>query len=141
MGGSAESLGSRVLPLLLQHPGFIPESEQRSTELDSQRVGRVLSINCHGGCKADVRRLKDLGLSRPKKEDKLFSGGSTDLYPAVAMFNHSSQPSCTHFPVAREGGQVMLAVVACRSICKGEELTVQYIADAGALARKWGIKE
>eukprot|EP00971_Amphidinium_carterae_P296167 5882986-Amphidinium_carterae.1 len=134
-------LGPRVLPLLLQHPDFIPETERRSTEMDSETRGLILQINCHGASPDEERLLNLLGHRCPQKIRNVFREGSMDLYPAVAMFNHSSQPSCHILPVAREGGQVMVLVQAGRSIRKGEELTILYAADADILTRRWGIKE
>ena len=109
-------LGGYALPLLRQHPEYLPPAPEPS----SDRIARVLHLNCHGEREA--------------------GRGSSELYPAVSTLNHSSRPTCRQLRLAT-GRYPLMALVADLPIPKGYELTVLYHPDARVVEQKWGIQD
>ncbi|KAJ9451341.1 hypothetical protein DIPPA_31932 [Diplonema papillatum] len=85
---------------------------------DTERLRRVLSYNSFGDrCGADTN----------------------NLYPAVAMFNHGSEPNACVVPIATPSRQELaVAVLTTKPVAKGSEICISYTTDEAAL-EKWGI--
>jgi len=59
--------------------------------------------------------------------DDLMQCVGAGVYPAVALLNHSCQPTCLLRYVISQGRPVRLQVIAVRDITAGEELTHSYV--------------
>eukprot|EP00438_Fugacium_kawagutii_P011268 Skav224332 [mRNA] locus=scaffold1353:224147:224725:- [translate_table: standard] len=136
-----DGLQASVLPFLLQQTDFFPAAER--LELSSARIRGVVSVNTHGHSKENIGKFRshNVGDGMETKFSKL-SGGSTGLYPAVSMINHSNNPNCVLLPFFHDEGKCQgMAVSAMRSISKGEELTLAYLDNPEAVKAKWGITD
>lgn len=136
-----DGLQNSVLPFLLQQTDFFPGAER--LELSYARIRGVVDVNTHGDSKESLDKFQSgtPGDGMETKSTKLF-GGSTGLYPAVSMINHSNNPNCVLLSFFHDGGKPQgMAVSARRGISKGEELTLAYLDDPEAVKAKWGITD
>ena len=131
-----DSLQASVLPLLLQQAEFFSATER--LELSYARIHGVVNVNVHGDSKESMRNWQAGKSQANSRANRLF-GGSTALYPAVSMINHSNEPNCVLLPFFNEDEPKGMAVSARRHISRGEELTLAYLDDPEAVKAKWGI--
>ena len=105
---------SLSLPLLPTHQEY--QSDKVKVEFNSDRIGAIVSTNCHGtGNTFDFE-----------------NGSYSALYPAVSMFNHSADPSCV-----LDVSSNCAKVIAKANVKAGEELTLCYHPDEKVVLRNW----
>lgn len=112
-------LNLEMFPLLLpSRIEFLPK--ESISKLSYVTMKNVLSTNIHGESVALIRK--------------------SQLYPAISMMNHASNPNCTFVPAKanKKHAHQVAIVVTNRSVAKGEELTMKYHSDE-VVTRKWGI--
>jgi len=143
-------IGRRVLPLLSSQAEYVPSDELDSLHLDSAAVGRILATNVHGhNSQTFEQLLSNDSTKTPSLKSKLCDGGTTGLFPAISLLNHSSKPNAALVPLELvseknpDGKSIkeVSAIVAPARIAKGTEVTVSYMDDASAVERKWGIRD
>jgi len=116
------SVGVANAPLLLPpRPDFF---SSKCPPLTANQIRSILSINSFGSVDPTASHQQSLA----KKESLIYS--------AVSMFNHSFEPNCLIVPYSGSSR----AVVTCRAVKEGEELTISYHKDPNVLKEKWGIK-
>lgn len=86
-------------------------------EIPAARVNKILSTNTHG------------------KSWKGDGSSTTELYPALSMMNHASQPNCAFGPCTEE---MLVIVLTCQKVKAGDELFMKY-HNEDVVARHWGI--
>ena len=109
-----ESLSPISIPYLPSGPQYVSVQKM----LKSEQVQRLLDTNCHG-----------TGFSTEE---------SSELYPSVALQNHSHTPNCMLDFVNDKKNPIVLLVI--KEIQPGEELTISYGTDKEVLNKKWGIR-
>lgn len=137
LGDFLNQLNAAVLPLLLQRPQFFPASER--TELSHQRICGVVDVNCHGCTDSSLSFKGAPEADQKMKRMTKLEGGTTSLFPAISMVNHSRSPNCVLLPMRYKGNVVAMAVAARQRLLPHEELTLVYLDDPEAVKKKWGI--
>lgn len=106
--------------LLPTHREYTRKSTPGS-ELSKARIDSILETNIHGHSLTDG-------------DEKTCS---SQLYPAVSMMNHSSDPNCSFVKNALQG---LAIVTTTRCVAAGEEVCMLYHENTKHLKTKWGIE-
>eukprot|EP00927_Polykrikos_kofoidii_P065183 TRINITY_DN60971_c0_g1_i1.p1 TRINITY_DN60971_c0_g1~~TRINITY_DN60971_c0_g1_i1.p1 ORF type:complete len:531 (+),score=64.86 TRINITY_DN60971_c0_g1_i1:242-1834(+) len=136
-----DQLSTRVLPLLLQRPEFVPAAER--IKLDQKRVSAIINVNSHGWSLEGSALLEsgDIGAVLLKGiPDTALDEDTVELYPAISLINHANEPNCLLLPLAREEQIRAMVVIARFALPAATELTISYSSDPVELKRKWGIE-
>mmetsp|Transcript_28017 Transcript_28017/g.42149 ORF Transcript_28017/g.42149 Transcript_28017/m.42149 type:complete len:145 (-) Transcript_28017:2199-2633(-) len=101
-------------PFLPTHHEYHPEGEK--VEFNSDRIGAIVSTNSHGTA----------------SNFEYTKGSDAALYPAVSMFNHSTNPTCV-----LDASSDCAKVIVKANVKAGEELSICYHPDEDLVRRKW----
>jgi len=136
-GRLLNNLNGHVLPLLSQHPRFFPQSEHM--ELSHTQISSMASVNSFGSQELCNMLAEALRANKVVPKDPKELVDSTDLYPAISLFNHSSQPNCSLLPIFEAGQKTAMVLLAAVEIPPDTELTICYHHDPDTVKRKWHI--
>jgi len=101
-------------PFLPTHHEYHPEGEK--VEFNSDRIGAIVSTNSYGTV----------------SNFEYTKGSDAALYPAVSMFNHSTNPTCV-----LDASSDFAKVIVKANVKAGEELSICYHPDEDLVRRKW----
>ena len=112
------------LPFLPGHFDYYDESPELEGPLPlvSDKVGRIVKVNAHGFNRDGT------------PEGSLKPGKTTELFPALSMFNHAKNPNCRW-----TGSNDRCTVLLLDDVQEGEELTVSYHPDDDKARAAWGF--
>lgn len=106
-------------------PGHFSHVVDKKPSLTTENVHNIVSTNVFAG-KPSIKR----GNNRWANEDS----SGTDLFPLIALINHSSDPNCI-FSLTEDDSVVL--VVAIKTILKGSEILIKYTDNENEAQEKW----
>lgn len=106
-------------PLLPTHYEYCPG--EAKVAFNSDRIGAIVSTNCHGIGGDDVFK-------------EFEKGSISALYSATSMFNHSPTPNCD---LDASGAGNCAKVIVKNDVKAGEELFICYHEDENVVRRNW----